>query len=89
MLLKLAANQLVTIGSIAKDVPTRGGREWSLLPDQIAQQARGDRELRKREAGARNLVDRAADAIDLALACRNPRFDRGRTRGAVLAFWQR
>ena len=59
------------------------------MPNQIAQKARGDREFRKREAGARNLVDCAADAIDFALSCRDPRFDRGRTRGAVLAFWQR
>src|SRR5690349_24713507 len=46
------------------------------LLDQIAEQARRNRELRQRQAGIGDLVHRHADAVDLGLARRDPGLDR-------------
>src|SRR5215475_10265012 len=58
------------------------GRSAS-IPHQVAQEACCDRELGEREAGAGNLLDRGADALDLALPRRHPGVDRGRAGSAV------
>src|SRR5262249_32725283 len=43
-----------------------------LLPGQIPHQARGDRQLRQREARSRNLVDRRTDPLNFRLPWANP-----------------
>src|SRR5580704_19343349 len=58
---------------------------WSLssVLDQIAEQAGGDRKLRQREPGTRDVVHGGADALDLAGARLDPGLDGGGSRHAI------
>ena len=64
--------------ALARLIPPRSGRDEESLPRQIAQQARRHRQLRQRQPGAGDLVDRRADALDLGLARLDPFLHRAR-----------
>src|SRR4051794_426326 len=54
-----------------------------LMLHQIAKQTRRDRQLRQRQARARDAMHRCADALDLTMARRHPGIDRFRPGDAV------